>query len=66
MQNLHATIKCELSCDAGELWFESVPDAVAACRRYFIGGGRGSCRIFQDDLIYTIDLSLAWNGKSLP
>jgi hypothetical protein len=46
--------------------FASVPDAVAACRTYFMGGGRGACKIAQDHLIYTVEVSQDWDGCGLP
>jgi len=45
---------------------ESVPAAVAACRQYFMRGGREPCAIYQDYLIYTVTVDPRWNGVGLP
>lgn len=49
-----------------EQWHASVPDAVAACRRYFMAGGTYPCVIEQDGLIYTITLRPDWNMEKMP
>lgn len=46
--------------------YPSVPDAVAAARRYFMSGGTKPAVIKQDYLIYTITTSSDWDGVSLP
>jgi hypothetical protein len=66
MASLHDNIKAEIPDEENSMWFSSVPDAVAACRRYFMNGGKLSCRVYQDSLIYTIDVQPNWNGKTLP
>lgn len=58
-------IKVKIAGDDDQ-FFSCVPNAVAECRRYFMGGGVNSCLIFQDDLVYTVDISPNWNGKDLP
>jgi hypothetical protein len=50
----------------GPRFVDSVPDAVAACRRYFMAGGRLPCTIEHDGLIYTITLRYGWNLEKLP
>lgn len=46
--------------------FESVPDAIAACRRHFMAGERSPCTVIQDHLIYTVNVSPDWDGTGLP
>lgn len=46
--------------------FPSVPDAVAECRRYFMRGGKNTCKVFQDNLIYNIEISEKYIEGTLP
>jgi hypothetical protein len=46
--------------------FESVPDAIAACRRHFMEDSRTPCKALQDHLVYSITVSEKWNGVGLP
>jgi hypothetical protein len=62
--SLMATIK--LTIDGEESWHESVPSAVAQCRRHFMAGGIAPGIIRQDDLIYTVEIAPDWDGVRLP
>jgi hypothetical protein len=52
--------------DRGPEPAESLPDALAVCRRYFIGGGREECSIRYDGLILTVALKPDWDMSKLP
>lgn len=57
-------IRATIPDQEDRLDFESVPDAVAACRRYFMRGGRETCEILQGRLIYRINVDPTWICKS--
>jgi hypothetical protein len=59
-------ISLKIPDEKGLIYPPSVPDAVAACRRYFMKGGRKTCTIKQDFLVYKIKPSREWDGSTLP